>query len=112
MAIICAKSKDTHDFIIGCIPGYLLGALVLKIAPVQILELMVCTMLVCFIIMRYRSGASSYRLPESRAIGIGIGVVSGYQSRGSRFTGPGGTLSYRYTFGIKPSPHTMMGGDS
>ena len=111
-AIIFAKSKDAHDFIIECIPGYLLGTLILKIVPVQVLELMVCAMLVCFIIMRYRSGASSYRLPESSAIGIGTGVVSGYQSRVSRFTGPGGTLSYRYTFGIKPSPHTMRGGDS
>lgn len=76
-AIILAKSKDTHDFIIECIPGYLLGTLILKIVPVQVLELMVCAMLVCFIIMRYRSGASSYRLPESSAIGIGTGVVSG-----------------------------------
>ena len=76
-AIILAKSKDTHDFIIECIPGNLLGTLILKIVPVQVLELMVCAMLVCFIIMRYRSGASSYRLPESSAIGIGTGVVSG-----------------------------------
>ena len=73
-AIILAKSKDTHDFIIECIPGYLLGTLILKIVPVQVLELMVCAMLVCFIIMRYRSGASSHRLPESSAIGIASAV--------------------------------------
>ena len=56
-----ASSKDVRELIIGCLPGCLLGTLVLKIAPVQVLELMVCAMLVCFIIMRYRSGASAYR---------------------------------------------------
>ena len=47
-------------------------------APVQVLELMVCAMLVCFIIMRYRSGASAYRLSDSPTIGIGAGIASGF----------------------------------
>lgn len=55
-AIIFAKSKDAHDFIIECIPGYLLGTLILKIVPVQVLELMVCAMLVCFIICAIAPG--------------------------------------------------------
>ena len=73
-----ANSKDVRELAIGCIPGCLLGTLVLKIAPMQLLELMVCAILVCFIIMRHRSGTSPYRLPESMAIGIGAGVVSGF----------------------------------
>ncbi len=73
-----ASSKDVRELIIGCLPRCLLGTLVLKIAPVQVLELMVCAMLVCFIIMRYRSGASAYRLSDSPTIGIGAGIVSGF----------------------------------
>ena len=73
-----ANAKDVRELILGCIPGSLLGTLVLKFAPVQMLELMVCAMLVCFIVMRCRSGASAYRLPKSNAIGIGAGVVSGF----------------------------------
>lgn len=73
-----ANAKDIRELFIGCIPGCLLGTLMLKIAPVQVLELMVCAMLVCFIIMRSRSGAASYRLPDRSAIGIGAGVVSGF----------------------------------
>ena len=73
-----ANAKDIRELFIGCIPGCLLGTLMLKIAPVQVLELMVCAMLVCFIIMRSRSGAASYRLPDRRAIGIRAGVVSGF----------------------------------
>jgi len=44
--------------------------------------------------------------------GFAAGNLMGADPRVSRFTGPGGTLSYRYTFGIKPSPHTMRRGDS
>ena len=73
-----ANAKDVRELILGCVPGCLLGTLVLKFAPVQMLELMVCVMLVCFIVMRCRSGASAYRLSESNAIGLGAGVVSGF----------------------------------
>ena len=73
-----ANAKDVRELILGCIPGSLLGTLVLKFAPVQMLELMVCAMLVCFIVMRCRSSASACRLSESSAIGIGAGVVSGF----------------------------------
>lgn len=72
--------KDIRELVIGAVPGCVLGALVLRVASMQTLQLMVCFMLVCFITMQFFRKAASYRLPDYRAAGIGAGLVCGFVS--------------------------------
>ena len=71
---------DIRDLVIGAVPGCVLGTLVLRIASMQTLQLMVCFMLACFIFMQCFRRAASYRLPESRLIGVIAGLVCGFVS--------------------------------
>ena len=71
---------DIRDLVIGAIPGSVLGALTLRVASMQALQLMVCAMLACFIVMQLFRRAATYRLPDSMLIGLGAGFVCGFVS--------------------------------
>lgn len=72
--------KDIRDMVIGAVPGCALGALTLRIASMSVLELMLCAMLVCFILMQCFRRFAIYKLPDSAIIGIAGGFVSGFVS--------------------------------
>jgi len=72
--------KDIRDLAIGSVPGCLLGVFVLQAASIQVLQLMVCFMLTCFVLMQLFRRAAAFILPESAAIGIGAGVICGFVS--------------------------------
>ena len=72
--------KDIRDLVIGAVPGSVLGALTLKVASMQALQLMVCGMLACFILMQLFRRAATYRLPDSMAVGLFAGLVCGFVS--------------------------------
>lgn len=71
---------DIRDLVIGAIPGCILGALILRIASMQVLQLMVCAMLACFVVMQCFHRFATYRLPDSTFIGITAGLVCGFVS--------------------------------
>lgn len=72
--------KDIRELVIGGIPGCFLGVLVLRVASMQTLQLMVCAILACFIIMQFFRKAASYCLPDSMIIGIIAGLICGFVS--------------------------------
>ena len=71
---------DIRDLVIGAVPGCALGALVLRVASMQALQLMVCAMLACFIGMQCFRKAASYRLPDSTVVGVIAGLICGFVS--------------------------------
>ena len=71
---------DIRWLIAGCIPGCALGALAIKTAPVQFLQLMICAMLFCFVGLQVRRGRSAWRLPDAWWIGACAGVACGFVS--------------------------------
>ena len=72
--------REIRDLVVGAVPGCFLGALVLRVASMQTLQLMVCAMLACFIAMQCFHKAASYRLPDSTLIGIAAGFACGFVS--------------------------------
>lgn len=72
--------KEIRDLGIGSIPGCIVGGLVLKVAPMQVLQLMVCAILACFILMQCFRRFATYRLPESSWIGLLAGFSCGFVS--------------------------------
>ena len=72
--------KEIRDLAIGAVPGCFVGALVLRVASMQFLQLMVCAMLACFITMQLFRRAAAYRLPDSTLIGVIAGFVCGFVS--------------------------------
>lgn len=72
--------KEIRDLAAGAVPGCVLGALVLRVASMQTLQLMVCTLLVCFIGMQFFRRAATYRLPDSTVIGVVAGLICGFVS--------------------------------
>ena len=70
--------SDTRALVLGVVPGCILGVMVLRVASMQFLQLMVCAILACFIGMQFCRRFATYRLPDSTAIGLGAGVVSGF----------------------------------
>lgn len=71
---------DVKPLVVGTLPGCLLGVLVLKIAPVQVLELMVCAMLVCFVTMQLSKRMASWSVSAAPSIAMGTGAVFGFVS--------------------------------
>ena len=72
--------REIRDLAAGAVPGCVLGALVLRIASMQTLQLMVCAILVCFIGMQFFRRAATYRLPDSTIIGVVAGLICGFVS--------------------------------
>ena len=72
--------KDIRELVLGGIPGCVLGALVLRVASMQLLQLMVCAMLVCFLSMQFFRKTASWRLTESTITGLIAGVICGFVS--------------------------------
>ena len=73
--------REIRDLVIGAVPGCFVGALVLRVASMQVLQLMVCAMLACFIIiMQLFRRAAAYRLPDSTIVGVGAGCICGFVS--------------------------------
>lgn len=72
--------KDIRDLVLGSVPGCVLGALTLRIVSMSALQLMVCAMLACFILMQCFHRFATYKLPDSTPIGIAGGFVSGFVS--------------------------------
>jgi len=71
---------DLKPMIAGSLPGCLLGVLVLRLAPVQVLELMVCAMLVCFVTMQISRRVAQWSVSAAWPIAMGAGGVFGFVS--------------------------------
>ncbi|WP_298067193.1 sulfite exporter TauE/SafE family protein [uncultured Mailhella sp.] len=69
---------DVWPLVTGMLPGSLLGVMVLKVAPVYVLELMICVMLACFLLMQCSSRLSRFSLPDAPPFGLGAGAVCGF----------------------------------
>ena len=74
------RRDDLKPLAIGAFPGCLLGVLVLKIAPVQVLEFMVCAMLICFVAMQLNKRMAQWSVSDAPSIAIGAGGVFGFVS--------------------------------
>lgn len=72
--------NDVKPLAVGSLPGCLLGVLVLKLAPVQVLELMVCAMLVCFVAMQLNRRMAGWSVSAAPSIAMGAGGVFGFVS--------------------------------
>lgn len=70
--------KDVWPLLAGMLPGELAGVMVLKIAPVPVLELMICAMLACFLLMQSSPRLARFSLPSSLPVGLGAGTVCGF----------------------------------
>lgn len=71
---------DIRDIVIGSVPGCILGALILRVASMQSLQLMVCAILACFVAMQFFHKIADYRLPDSVLIGLTAGLICGFVS--------------------------------
>ena len=72
--------RDVFCLALGCLPGCLLGAFILTVAPMRVLQLMICALLFCFIALQYLRRFASWRLPDSLSAGIVAGAVCGFVS--------------------------------
>lgn len=72
--------SDIRPLVVGVVPGCVLGALVLKIAPAQILQIMISGMLACFMLMQGVRRFMAWTLPESAFLGIVVGIICGFVS--------------------------------
>lgn len=72
--------NDIRDLVIGSVPGCILGALILRVASMQSLQLMVCAILACFVAMQFVHRIAVYRLPDSVIIALAAGVICGFVS--------------------------------
>lgn len=72
--------RDIRPLVVGVVPGCFLGVLVLKVAPAQLLQIMISGMLACFVVMQMFRRFASWTLPESALLGTGVGVVCGFVS--------------------------------
>lgn len=70
--------KDVRDLFVGSLPGSLLGCHVLQIASMQVLQLMVCAILACFVLLQLFRGSATCRLPDSTLAGLCGGAVCGF----------------------------------
>ncbi len=70
--------KDVWPLLVGMLPGEFVGVMILKIAPVPVLELMICTMLACFLLMQSSPRLAKFSLSSSLPVGIGSGTVCGF----------------------------------
>ncbi|WP_298067191.1 sulfite exporter TauE/SafE family protein [uncultured Mailhella sp.] len=69
---------DVWPLLAGMVPGLIAGVAMLKIAPVPVLELMICAMLVCFLLMQCSPRLARFSVPASLPLGLGAGAVSGF----------------------------------
>ena len=72
--------REIRDLVIGVIPGCILGGLVLKVAPAQMLQIMISAVLACFVLMQMFHRFATWSLPDSVALGILVGVICGFVS--------------------------------
>jgi len=79
--------RDLRDMVIGVVPGSVLGWLVLKFAPVQVLQLMVSAMLACFVILQLFRRFAVWRLPDSPLVGVMGGCITGLIGSSVAMTG-------------------------
>ena len=70
--------SDVLPLLIGLLPGSFLGVMVLKVAPVYVLQLMICAMLACFLLMQFFPRLARYSLPSSLPLGVAMGAVCGF----------------------------------
>ena len=69
---------DTKMLWLGCIPGCIVGAYVLKIVPMAVLQLAISITIVCFILLQLLRKKSARRLPDSRFSLLFAGAASGF----------------------------------
>ncbi len=79
--------RDIAYLVIGCIPGCMLGGIVLKLAPMHVLQLLICAMLFCFVGLQCVRRVAAWKLPEGRAIDILAGVACGFASTSMSMSG-------------------------
>ncbi|MBP3731448.1 MAG: sulfite exporter TauE/SafE family protein [Mailhella sp.] len=70
--------KDIRELVIGAVPGCLIGVWILKIASMQVLQIMVCIMIALFVGMQTVQKSSAWRLPDSPLCGLFAGTASGF----------------------------------
>ncbi len=63
---------------VGCVPGCVAGAYVLKIVPMHILQLAISIMIVCFVVLQLVREKSTWRLPDSTASLLITGLAGGF----------------------------------
>ena len=72
--------SDIRPLVAGVVPGCVLGVLVLKIAPAQLLQIMISAVLACFVLMQAFRRVTAWTLPESSFLGMVVGVICSFVS--------------------------------
>jgi len=72
--------SDTKMLWLGCVPGCIIGAYILKIVPMAVLQLAISITIVCFILLQLFREKSSWRLRDSRFSLLFTGMASGFAS--------------------------------
>lgn len=63
---------------LGCLPGCLAGAFVLKVVPMHYLQVSISLMIACFVLLQILREKSVWRLPDSKASLLITGMASGF----------------------------------
>ena len=63
---------------LGCLPGCLAGAFVLKVVPMHYLQISISLMIACFVLLQILREKSVWRLPDSKASLLITGMASGF----------------------------------
>ncbi len=79
--------RDIACLVAGCLPGCLLGGIVLSFAPVRVLQLMICAMLFCFVGLQCLRKAAAWKLPEGLLADVLAGIVCGFVSASVAMSG-------------------------
>lgn len=81
LAWLYHKKAVLHDLLwigAGCLPGSMLGVIVLQAVSVRSLQLMIASMLICFILLQLLRSRSTWRLPDSRTSLFLAGMSTGF----------------------------------
>lgn len=65
---------------LGCIPGCVAGAYVLKVVPVPYLQFSISLMIACFVLLQVLREKSVWRLPDSKASLLITGMAGGFSN--------------------------------
>jgi len=72
--------RDIFSLVLGCVPGCLIGGVVLKFAPMNVLQLMICAMLLTFVGLQCMRRTETWKLPEAHWVGFLTGAACGFVS--------------------------------
>lgn len=69
---------EVRELVAGAVPGFILGSLALKVAPLFLLQFLVCSLLLLFLGMQLFGSRIRCELPEHPLVGHAAGAVSGF----------------------------------